>query len=101
MILAKYIKLGENQSGLGYPISDEGDAQSVLLERMNQFEAISLNYDPAIGVTPNYEILPPMQEVVVKFNDSIGIDINQKISIGWMILPASLVIILDILLSKQ
>ena len=82
LILEKYIELGENQSGLGYPMSDEGDDPHVLIGRMNQFEAGTLNYDPAIGVTPNYTDLPLIPEVVVKISDGFRLGVDQGISLG-------------------
>lgn len=78
LILHKYIELGENLSGLGYPLSDEGDDPTVPSGRMNQFELGTLNFDPVIGVTAffdeNQAIVP---QVVVKIVDTLPLGLDR------------------------
>ncbi|MET4924718.1 S8 family serine peptidase [Streptomyces sp. PSRA5] len=51
LILATYLDLGAEYSGLGYPVTDEIDDATVPSGRTNVFEQGSLRYDPAVGVT--------------------------------------------------
>jgi subtilase family protein len=82
LILQTYISLGENQSGLGYPTSDESDDPNVLLGRMNTYEGGSLNFDPETGVTENYFDLPIAPQVVVKIVDSLPLGIDRGVTLS-------------------
>lgn len=78
LILEAYISLGEQSSGLGYPITDEIDDPNVAGGRMNVFERGVLTYDPAIGVTPqfdNNDIIVP--QVVLKITDTLPLTLDQ------------------------
>ena len=82
LILSRYIELGETQSGFGYPVSDEGDDPNVPLGRRSRFEAGTLNFNPVIGVTPNFENLATVPEVVVKIADGFATGVDQGMSPG-------------------
>ncbi|WP_122617978.1 S8 family serine peptidase [Streptomyces sp. Tu 4128] len=51
LILATYLELGAEYSGLGHPVTDEIDDAAAMSGRRNVFEQGSLRFDPAVGVT--------------------------------------------------
>jgi len=77
LILETYLSMGEQNSGLGYPVSDEEDDPSVPFGRLNRFEAGVLAFDPSIGVTPSFDDGPiVVPRVVVKIEDAIPVAVD-------------------------
>ncbi len=76
LILEKYQELGQVQSGLGYPVSDEGDDPFVLLGRMNEFEFGTITFSDEFGVNVQFKELVTIPQVVVKIDDSIPVSIK-------------------------
>src|SRR5262245_52798072 len=71
LILQTYRELGEQNSGLGYPVSDEMDDPTVPSGRINDFEAGSLAFDPTIGVRPHFDDLVIVPQLIVKIVDGL------------------------------
>ena len=69
--------MGEQDSGLGYPLTDEQDNPFELGGRLNEFEGGTLVLSPVTGVTPASASLLLMPQVVVKIVDEIPVPIDQ------------------------
>jgi hypothetical protein len=82
LILATYKEIGEQDSGLGYPLSDEQDAAGVPGGRVNFFEGGSLVFSPAIGVTTVFDDLPVVRQVVVKLVDGVAVPLERGGALG-------------------
>ena len=77
-ILKKYRELGEVQSGLGYPVSDEGDDPFVLLGRMNEFEFGTIAFSDEVGIRVQFNEVTTVPQVVVKIDDSIPVSLSSN-----------------------
>lgn len=76
-ILQKYRELGEIQSGLGYPVSDEGDDPFVLLGRKQEFEFGTLLFPPGDTVSVRFNERVRIPQVVVKLFDEVPVSLAQ------------------------
>lgn len=82
LILEKYVELGEQFSGPGYPLTDEQDDPNVFLGRRNDFEGGSIAFDPAVGISVMYDELPLVPQVVVKVTDDVDVPIDKGMSMS-------------------
>lgn len=80
LILQTYIELGEQSSGLGYPVSDESNDPSIFSSRMNRFEAGTLTFDPLVGVIPTFDELTIVPQIVVKVVDDLHLGIDRDMT---------------------
>lgn len=73
LILQTYLQMGESVSGLGYPLSDEGDAPTIAGGRVNRFQNGTLTYSQEQGVVVAFEPVPAedLATVVVKISDAV------------------------------
>lgn len=77
-ILQTYIEMGEEQSDLGYPITDEMENPAVPSGRMNAFEFGHIAWELSSGVTVELdEDLSLVPQVVVKLQDQIPVNLGQ------------------------
>lgn len=90
LILQKYLDLGEQQSGLGYPTTDESDNVGVAGGRLNLFENGALLFDPTMGVAVQLGDSIVVQQVVVKIEDAIPITLGQGETLSLESLAAAL-----------
>jgi subtilase family protein/LGFP repeat-containing protein len=77
LILTTYVDLGQQDSGLGYPVTDETDDPSIVGGRRNDFEGGSIVFDPAVGITVTHDDLPQAVQVVVKVTDDVELPIDR------------------------
>lgn len=77
LILQTYVELGEQTSGLGYPVSDEMDNPDVPGGRMNVFEFGQLVWSESTGVRVEFDRWSMIPQVVVKLHDEIPILLSQ------------------------
>jgi hypothetical protein len=78
LILQTYLEIGEEKSGLGYPVTDEIDNPEVPGGRMSIFEAGRLVWELSSGVKEEFdEVLGLVSQVVVKLEDSISTGLGQ------------------------
>jgi hypothetical protein len=82
LILQTYKEIGEQDSGLGYPLSDEQDISGVPGGRVNFFEGGSLVFSSAIGVTTVFDDLPIVRQVVVKLIDGVTVPLERGGALG-------------------
>jgi hypothetical protein len=76
-ILQAYTDLGEQYSGLGYPVSDEEDDPSVAGGRWNQFEFGQLNWNLNEGTSVGFDASPEWTpRLVVKLRDEITVNLS-------------------------
>jgi LGFP repeat len=77
LILETYVELGEQYSGLGYPLTDETDDSSVYDGRRNDFENGSILFDPDAGISVSYTEFSWANQVVLKIAESVEVTIDQ------------------------
>ncbi len=78
LILQTYVDMFAEQSGLGYPISDEMDNPSVVGGRMNSFEFGPITWDPTNGINTELNAdLEALPQVIVKVLDTFPINLTQ------------------------
>jgi hypothetical protein len=78
LILQTYIQMGEEQSDLGYPVTDEMDNPAVDGGRMNGFEFGRLFWEFTHGVILELdEELSLAPQVVVKLHDDVPVNLGQ------------------------
>jgi hypothetical protein len=77
LILATYVDLGEQDSGLGYPLSDESDEPGVAGGRRNDFEFGSIVFDPVTGISVTHNELAEVTQVVLKVTDDVDLPVDQ------------------------
>lgn len=76
-ILDNYVALGEQNSPLGYPKSDELDDPDVPGGKMNFFEGGSLKFNPATGMNLSFITQKdPLTRIVVKIVDRLAVPIG-------------------------
>lgn len=73
LILETYVGMGESQSRLRYPVTDEVDCPDIAGGRMNGFEQGVLVFNPRTGAAPQF-LVP---QVVVKLNDAVPVNLDQ------------------------
>jgi len=77
LILETYREMGEQDSELGYPLTDEVDDPAIAGGRRNDFEGGSLVFDPAVGVSADLPEMAVVPQVVVKITDDVDVPLDR------------------------
>ena len=77
LILQTYVGLGQQDGGLGYPLTDEVDDPAIAGGRRNDFENGSIVFDPAIGISVAFRELVEVAQVVLKLTDDVDVPIDK------------------------